>query len=108
VAGDVLGTGVGALDVSWWNDEFRIPKNFVRQIGWMVQPGDSAIFALLRTRWIASIGSSARMMTNFLMSRADQDTVVDQFCSYGGTILGTTLSPGQRAKIDDVFRGKAA
>jgi uncharacterized membrane protein len=108
LAGGVLGAGAGALDVSWWKDEFGIPKEFVKQIGWMVQPGDSAIFALLRTRWIASIGSSARMMTNFLMSRADHDIVADQLCGYGGTILGTTLSPGQRVKVEDVLRGKAA
>lgn len=108
LAGGVLGAAAGTLDVAWWKDEFGIPKEFVKQIGWMVQPGDSAIFAFLRTRWITSIGSSARMMTNFLMSRADQDTVADQFCGYGGTILGTTLSPAQRAKIEDVLRGKAA
>jgi uncharacterized membrane protein len=107
-AGGRLGAGTSPLDVSWWNDEFGIPKEFVKQIGWMVQAGDSAIFALLRTRWIASIGSSARTMTNFLMSHADHDIVADQFCGYGGTILGTTLSPGQRAKVEDILRGKAA
>ena len=43
----------------------------------MVQPGDSAIFALLRT--------------------LDPDLVAAQFKGYGGTILRTTLNP-QRAR----------
>jgi uncharacterized membrane protein len=39
----------------------------------LIQPGDSAIYAILRT--------------------ADPDIVADQFRGYGGTILRTTLNP---------------
>jgi uncharacterized membrane protein len=46
LAGGAIGTGAGAIDASWWKDEFGIPDDFVKQIGGMVQPGDSAVFAL--------------------------------------------------------------
>ena len=88
LAGGALGAGAGALDASWWKDEFGIPDEFVKQIGAMVQPGDSAIFALLRT--------------------ADPAFVADQFRGFGGTILSTTLSRGQQAKVEDVLHNRAA
>jgi uncharacterized membrane protein len=46
----------------------------------MVQPGDSAVFALLRA--------------------IDPDLVAAQFKGYGGTILRTTLSAEQQAKVE--------
>jgi uncharacterized membrane protein len=49
----------------------------------MVQPGDSAIFALLRT--------------------LDPNLVAEQFRGFGGTILRTTLSPAQRAKAEEIL-----
>jgi uncharacterized membrane protein len=82
LAGGALGAGAGALDASWWKDEFGMPDEFVKQIGAMVQPGDSAIYALLRT--------------------ADPAFVADQFRGYSGTILSTTLSRSQQAKVEDV------
>ena len=54
----------------------------------MVQPGDSAIYALLRS--------------------ANPDIVADQFRGYGGTILSTTLSRGQQTKVENVLHNKAA
>jgi len=88
LAGGALGAGAGALDASWWKDEFGIPDDFVKQVGAMVQPGDSAIYALLRT--------------------ANPDVVADQFRGYGGTILSTTLSRGQQVKVENVLHNKAA
>ena len=88
LAGGALGAGAGALDASWWKDDFGIPDEFVKQVGGMVQPGDSAIFALLRT--------------------ADPAFVADQFRGYGGTILSTTLSRSQQAKVEGVLHNKAA
>ena len=87
LAGGALGAGTGALDTSWWKDEFGIPDEFVNQIAAMVQPGDSAIFALLRI--------------------ADPVFVADQFCGYAGTILSTTLSRSQQAKVEDVLHNRA-
>jgi uncharacterized membrane protein len=88
LAGGALGAGAGALDASWWKDEFGIPDDFVRQVGTLIQPGDSAIYALLRT--------------------ANPDIVGDQFRGYGGTILTTTLSRGQQAKVENVLHNRAA
>ena len=88
LAGGALGAGAGAMDAAWWKDEFGIPDDFVSQVGTMVQPGDSTIFALLRT--------------------ANPDIVADQFRGYGGTILSTTLSRGQQAKVENVLHNKAA
>jgi uncharacterized membrane protein len=52
----------------------------------MVQPGDSAIFALLRT--------------------LDPDTVAAQFKGYGGTILRTSLNDEQRAKVEETLHAR--
>ena len=88
LGGGALGASWGALDASWWKDEFGIPDEFVKQIGAMVQPGDSAVYALLRT--------------------ANPDKVAQAFRGYGGTILSTTLNRDQENKVEDVLSGKAA
>ena len=54
----------------------------------MIQPGDSAIYALLRT--------------------ANPDLVADRFRGYGGTILSTTLSRDQQSKVERVLNNRAA
>jgi uncharacterized membrane protein len=87
-AGGALGAGAGAIDASWWKDEFGIPDDFVKQVGNMIQPGDSAIYALLRT--------------------ANPDIVADQFRGYGGTILSTTLSRDQQTKVERVLTNRVA
>lgn len=88
LGGGALGAGAGALDASWWKDEFGIPNDFVKQVGEMIQPGDSAVYALLRT--------------------ANPNDVVEQFRGYGGTILSTTLSRDQEKKVEKVLGAKAA
>jgi len=85
--GAALGAGAGALDASWWKDEFGIPDDFVKQVGLMIQPGDSAIYALLRT--------------------ADPEILAHEFRGYGGTILTTTLSRDQQAKVEKVLNRAA-
>jgi uncharacterized membrane protein len=87
-AGGALGAGAGALDASWWKDEFGIPDDFVKQVGGMVQPGDSAVFALLRS--------------------ANPDAVAQAFRGYGGTILSTTLSRAQQTKAENVLQNRVA
>jgi len=86
--GAALGAGAGAIDAAWWKDEFGIPDDFVKQVGGMIQPGDSAVYALLRT--------------------ANPDIVADQFRGYGGTILSTTLSRDQQTKVEGVLSNRAA
>jgi uncharacterized membrane protein len=84
LGGGVLGAGVGALDASSWKSDFGISDDFVKSVSTMVQPGDSAIFALLRT--------------------IDRKAVTEQFQGYGGTILSTTLSHHQQAKVEETLR----
>jgi uncharacterized membrane protein len=88
IGGGALGASAGALDASWWKDEFGIPEEFVQEVGGMIQPGDSAIYALLRT--------------------ANPGVVAEQFRGYGGTILSTTLSQDQQKKVENVLQAKAA
>jgi len=83
--GGILGASGGALDASWWKDEFGIPDAFVKGTGAMVQPGDSAILAMLRT--------------------VDPVKVAEQFRGYGGTVLQTTLTKEQSAKVQAVLEG---
>lgn len=88
LGGGVLGGGAGAFGASWWKDEFGISQDFVEQVGAMIQPGDSAIYALLRT--------------------VNLDVVADRFRGYGGTILTTTLTRDQEAKLEKVLETKKA
>lgn len=86
--GAAIGAGAGAIDAAWWKNEFGIPDEFVKKVGATLQPGDSAIYALLRT--------------------ANPDAVAERFRGYGGTVLSTTLSRDQQKKLEDVLRSRAA
>jgi uncharacterized membrane protein len=85
LGGSALGAVGGAIDAEWWKDVYGISEDFVRDIGTLVQPGDSAIFALLRT--------------------ADPVYVAEQFRGYGGTVLQSTLTPEQAAKVQAILDG---
>jgi len=85
--GTAIGAGAGAIDASSWKDEFGIPDDFVQRVGAMVQPGDSAIYAILRV--------------------GNPDVVADQFRGYGGTIIRTTLSRDQQTKVEKVLSASA-
>ena len=69
ISGGVIGATGGALDAKWWKEDFGIPEEFVKDVGTLVQPGDSAIFALLRS--------------------TDPTVVAAEFSNYGGTVLST-------------------
>jgi uncharacterized membrane protein len=83
LGGTAVGAGVGAADASLWKDEFGISNEFVQQVGALIQPGDSAIYTMLRV--------------------SNPDIVADQFRGYGGTILRTTLTHDQQAKVEKVL-----
>jgi uncharacterized membrane protein len=87
LGGTALGAGLGAANASSWKDEFGIPDEFVQRVGAMIQPGGSAIYAILRV--------------------GDPEVVADKFRGYGGTILRTTLSKEQQAKVEQVL-GKSS
>lgn len=86
VGGAALGAVGGAVDATWWKEDFGIPNDFVRDVGELVQPGDSAIFALIR--------------------RGDPTVVAARFDEYGGVVLQSTLTPEQTKKVEDALRGK--
>src|SRR5262249_10587351 len=80
LSGGALGATAGAIDAETWKEDYGISEDFVDRVGSMIQPGDSAIFALVRT--------------------IDPDLVAAQFKGYGGTVLRTTLSPEQKARVE--------
>jgi uncharacterized membrane protein len=86
LSGVALGATAGAIDADSWKEDFGISDDFVQRVGTMVQSGDSAIFALLRT--------------------LDPDLVAAQFQGYGGTILRTTLSNEQRDRVERTLQAR--
>ena len=80
LSGVALGATLGAIDAQDWKETFGISEDFVQRVGALLQPGDSAVFVLART--------------------INPDLVADAFKGYGGTVLRTTLSIEQRAKVE--------
>jgi uncharacterized membrane protein len=83
LGGTVIGAGAGAGVASSWKDESGISDDFVQRVGALIEPGDSAICAILRV--------------------GNPDVVADQFRGYGGTILRTTLSREQQTRLEKVL-----
>ena len=83
LGGAAIGAGAGAIHASSRKDDFGIPDDFVQRVGALIQPGDSAIYAILRV--------------------GDPIVVADRFRGYGGTILRTTLSREQQRKVEEVL-----
>jgi uncharacterized membrane protein len=84
VTGGTVGAAMGAADAVDWKERFGISDDFVEQVGGMIQPGDSAVFALL--------------------SVSNPEEVAKYFARYGGTILRTTLKPFEAAHLQEVIR----
>ena len=82
LTGGVVGLTTGAIGASRWKDDYGIAEDFIYEVGAMVQPGDSAIFALVERIF---------------------DDAVKQFEGFGGKVLMTTLTPEQDAKIQKVL-----
>jgi len=79
-----IGGVVGADHAVDWKERFGISDEFVKNVGDMIQPGDSAVFALLTT--------------------AHRDAATQHFARYGGTVLYTTLNPVDAAKLQETIR----
>jgi uncharacterized membrane protein len=84
VTAGTLGGAIGAVEAEFDKEAYGISEEFVERVGGMIQPGDSAVFALVRT--------------------ADPEVVVEHFRGYGGTILRTRLSPEAAARVQAVLR----
>jgi uncharacterized membrane protein len=73
--------------VRWWRENLRIPGQFLRDVGAMVQPGDSALLMLLRA--------------------PEPEVVLHQLRDYGGSLLHTLLSSEQEAELEDALAMKS-
>jgi uncharacterized membrane protein len=82
------GAAIGAEDASSFKEDFGITDDFVKQVGGMVQPGQSAVFVLARA--------------------SDPQAVAEQFRGYGGTVLRTTLPPDAAAKFQKLMAPHSA
>jgi uncharacterized membrane protein len=84
LSGVALGATFGAIDAESWKADYGISEDFIDRVGTMIQPGDSAVFVL------------ARVINPNLVAAA--------FQGYGGTILRTTISDDQRAKVEKTLQ----
>src|SRR5262245_50215166 len=62
-----------------------VSDEFVSNVGGMIRPGESAIFALIRT--------------------VSPELAAERFRGYGGRIIGATLSPVQAERIQRTLQG---
>ena len=71
-----------------WKDRYGISDDFVKEVGGMVQPGQSAVFVLART--------------------PDPAAVAEKFRGSGGKVLRTTLSAEQTRKLAEALAVQTA
>lgn len=83
LGGVALGASLGAIDAGTWKEDFGISEDFVESVGAMLQPLDSAVFVLVRN--------------------INPDRVADAFRGYGGTVLRTSLSEKQWARVEETL-----
>lgn len=84
LTGGALGATASALDGGWWHEEVGVPEAFVQQLRDVIQPGNSAVLALLRSAPLAVVEQHGREL--------------------GGVVLHTSLSPKQAAKVEAVLQ----
>ena len=82
-----VGSVVGATDANEWKAKYGVPEAFVQQVGGMVQPGNSAVFAMVR-------------------SDEDPVAIARRFRGYGGTVLRTTLAPSKAARVQKTIAAR--
>jgi uncharacterized membrane protein len=84
----LTGAVIGADDAASFKEDFGISDEFVKQVGGMVQPGQSAVFVLARA--------------------SDPKTVAEQFRGYGGKVLRTTLPSDAATKFEKLMAPHSA
>ena len=78
-------TDTSEMEVRWWDREIGLPAAFVRDVGAIIQPGDSAILALLQ--------------------QIDYLPIISKIPDFGGTLLHTALDEKQDAKVTAFLAG---
>jgi len=81
--GGVTGATIGADDADTWKKTYGISDDFVKEVGGMVQPGQSAVFVLAGANRPAA--------------------VAEKFRGYGGKVLRTTLPAESAAKFEKLM-----
>jgi uncharacterized membrane protein len=81
----LAGAAAGAADATDWKKTYGISDDFVSNVGGLIEPGNSAVFALIRS--------------------VSPDLVAERFRGYGGKILKTTLSARQAEQVQRTLRG---
>jgi len=79
-----IGGAIGYEDADTFKREYGISDEFVKEVGGMIQPGDSAVFAVVH-------GGNPEQMA-------------EKFRGYGGTILRTSLSPKVAQRVQETIR----
>jgi uncharacterized membrane protein len=86
VALGATGAVIGHEDAADWKAAYGISEDFVKQVGGVVQPGQSAVFALART--------------------SNPEPVIERFRGYGGNVLRTTLPPEEAKKVEQMLKAE--
>lgn len=81
--GAMGGAVKGFDDAATWKETYGISDEFVKEVGGMVQPGQSAVFVLARA--------------------SDPAAAAEHFRGYGGKVLRTTLPAEQTRKIQETL-----
>jgi uncharacterized membrane protein len=71
------------LDATWWVDDICIARGFIRDASAMIQPGDSALFILLKTQ--------------------NPYAALKKLRNYWGTLLRTSLNAEQDAILTEAL-----
>ena len=79
----ITGAVFGADDAAQWKETTGITDAFVKRVGGMVKPGQSAVFVLARA--------------------SDPAKVEEQFRGLGGKVLRTTLSKEAAARFEELM-----
>ena len=85
--GAAVGATVAATDAAEWKAKYGVPEAFVQQVGGMVQPGTSAVVAMVR-------------------SNEDPVAIAGRFRGHGGTVLRTTLSSAKAARVQKTIAAR--
>jgi uncharacterized membrane protein len=78
------GAALAGTDAADWKEQYGVPEDFVKEVGGMVQPGMSALFALVH-------------------SDATPTEIAKRFRGYGGTVLRTSLTASRAARLQDAL-----
>jgi uncharacterized membrane protein len=83
----IIGRDARSQRPSWWAEEVGLPPDFMRDVGALIGPGESALFILLREIDAARASRQLRRL--------------------GGTVLHCPLDASQGAKVQTVLAGSA-